>query len=384
MSFWVAGAVVVGSVAGGVMQADAAGKAQQAGQDAAGRNLALSESDKARSLALASPYVASGQSALYAMRSMTGLDPVETIDPFDMKSLDDGMGYDWDEGSGGTSGSGGSGMGDADGMMRFRVGDDVKKAPRLHDNISDSDNDNWNNFLTSGGFQKFNEEMGGSTSEEDINAWIDDNWDDPTVGRGAKEKHKKFFETSLASGIGKFDEWAEFNRKQTPEEMEASKSYDGGDYQWETDPGYAFRLAEGNKALEKKQQAGGSAYSGASMKGSIAYNQNFASNEYGNIFNRLSSIAGMGIQGVGLATNQGAQAASYGANTDYGNAGMAGAVAKGNAYSDAAAGIGSAVAGGMGQQKPMQETGFGGTTGSSATNVDYGNDWTNKYARENL
>lgn len=74
---------------------------------------------------------------------------------------------------------------------------------------------------------------------------------------------------------------------------------------WQTDPGYQFRLSEGTKALERSAAAKGMSLSGAQQKALAGYNQNFASNEYGNVYNRyntdqntqynrLASMAGIG------------------------------------------------------------------------------------------
>lgn len=124
------------------------------------------------------------------------------------------------------------------------------------------------------------------------------------------------------------------------------------------DPGYDFRLQEGQKALERSAAARGGLQSGGMMKALSQYGQNFASNEYGNAynrfnndrsnrFNRLSAIAGVGQ----TATNQVGQAGQNYANqagsnmTSAANAQgasrMAGAQAWGNAISGVAnAGMG--------------------------------------------
>lgn len=78
-----------------------------------------------------------------------------------------------------------------------------------------------------------------------------------------------------------------------------------GDFQ--VDPGYQFRMSEGQKALERSAAAKGMSLSGAQLKALTGYNQNFASNEYSNaynrynndqtnLFNRLSAVAGTGQQ----------------------------------------------------------------------------------------
>lgn len=85
--------------------------------------------------------------------------------------------------------------------------------------------------------------------------------------------------------------------------------------QFQQDPGYAFRMSEGMKALERGAAARGGLLSGATMKGLQRYGQDLASQEYQNAFNRygiererrlnpLQSLAGVGqtsAQQVGAA-----------------------------------------------------------------------------------
>ena len=74
---------------------------------------------------------------------------------------------------------------------------------------------------------------------------------------------------------------------------------------WQADPGYAFRLAEGQKALERSGSARGMTLSGAQQKALMGYGQGMASQEYGNaynryttdqtnLYNRLAGVAGTG------------------------------------------------------------------------------------------
>jgi hypothetical protein len=81
------------------------------------------------------------------------------------------------------------------------------------------------------------------------------------------------------------------------------RNFSAADFQ--TDPGYAFRLSEGAKAVNNSAAARGGLLSGAAAKALTQYNQNFASNEYQNAFNRfntnqtnqynrLASLAGVG------------------------------------------------------------------------------------------
>ena len=55
---------------------------------------------------------------------------------------------------------------------------------------------------------------------------------------------------------------------------------------FEQDPGYAFRVKEGMKALNNSMAARGLGMSGANVKGAINYGQEAGSQEYQNAFNR--------------------------------------------------------------------------------------------------
>ncbi len=130
------------------------------------------------------------------------------------------------------------------------------------------------------------------------------------------------------------------------------------------DPGYDFRMAEGQKALERSAAARGGLQSGGTMKALSRYGQDYASGEYQNAYNRfnqdrdrrfsrLSSISGqgqaaaagqanasgnyasqMGQAGQNYATNVGNN--TMGAANAAGAAGIAGANAWGSALSGAA------------------------------------------------
>jgi hypothetical protein len=54
------------------------------------------------------------------------------------------------------------------------------------------------------------------------------------------------------------------------------------------DPGYQFRAAEGQKALQQSQAAKGILRTGGSLKDLLGWGQNFASQEYGNVFDRYA------------------------------------------------------------------------------------------------
>jgi hypothetical protein len=110
------------------------------------------------------------------------------------------------------------------------------------------------------------------------------------------------------------------------------------------DPGYAFRLSEGQKALDRQAAARGGLISGGALKAAQRYGQEMGSQEYGNAYNRaltnynaavaregtgynrLASLAGVGQTATG---NLSAMGQSYG-NT-MGNIAMTGGANQANA-----------------------------------------------------
>lgn len=117
---------------------------------------------------------------------------------------------------------------------------------------------------------------------------------------------------------------------------------DGGDLgrrftlaDYTADPGYAFRLEEGQKALDRAAAASGNAYSGAALKALARFNSGLASQEYGDAynrftndqdkrFNRLASVAGIGQTALGATQNAGTNAYGNIASLGAANAGAVG------------------------------------------------------------
>jgi hypothetical protein len=112
----------------------------------------------------------------------------------------------------------------------------------------------------------------------------------------------------------------------------------------QTDPGYAFRMAEANKAMERSAAAKGGLQSGGFMKSLARYNQDAASQEFGNAYNRfnqdrdrrfgrLSQLAGMGQSASNNLSNNamGYQTAVGNNLMGFGNAAAGAAVASANA-----------------------------------------------------
>jgi hypothetical protein len=132
--------------------------------------------------------------------------------------------------------------------------------------------------------------------------------------------------------------------------------FGAGDYQ--ADPGYAFRLSEGQKALDRQAAARGGLISGGALKAAQRYGQEMGSQEFGNAFNRALTSYNTGVasenqlynrqaalSGIGqTATNLVGQAGqNYG--TSVGNALMNQGANAGNARMAAASAYGSALSG---------------------------------------
>ena len=110
-----------------------------------------------------------------------------------------------------------------------------------------------------------------------------------------------------------------------------------------TDPGYQFRVQQGNNALTAALASRGMLNSGAALKEAMRMNQGYASDEFQNAYNRLAGLAGTGQ----TATQQTAQ---YGQNyaQQYGqNVGQA-ANARASAYAAKSQAQGNALSDVMG------------------------------------
>jgi hypothetical protein len=90
---------------------------------------------------------------------------------------------------------------------------------------------------------------------------------------------------------------------------------------FEKDPGYEFRQAEGEKGINRSLAARGGFNSGAALKALDRYNQDYASNEFSNAYNRdaankartfsfLSGSAGQGLQAAGTISGANTNAAN--------------------------------------------------------------------------
>ena len=67
----------------------------------------------------------------------------------------------------------------------------------------------------------------------------------------------------------------------------------------QNDPGYQFRLKQGEESINRAQSARGSLYSGSALKAAQEYGQGLADQTYNDAFNRNLSIANQGLSASG-------------------------------------------------------------------------------------
>jgi hypothetical protein len=174
----------------------------------------------------------------------------------------------------------------------------------------------------------------------------------------AAKKAAKAQKNALAAQTKLVEPYVEAGKNALAEYQKMAPYEDFGMKQFESDPGYNFRMAEGMKALERSAAARGLLQSGGTLKGIQQYGQNLASSEYENAFSRYLSqrearmdpyryLTGIGqAAAAGQAANVGstgaalAEIAAQRGNVNAAQAaGAAGAI--GNAFSSLGQGVGS-------------------------------------------
>jgi hypothetical protein len=160
---------------------------------------------------------------------------------------------------------------------------------------------------------------------------------------------------------------------------------------FQADPGYQFRLAEGQKALDRTAASRGKLLSGAQFKASQDYNQGMASNEYGNWWNRYTSGTAAnnatkmqdysnkyssrqgalgnyfnllnGLSGQGLSGQGGVNSANSGLANSAGNYLTSAGQYAGNAYMSGANALASGIGSGINNAMTLGWMGFNPTSG---------------------
>ena len=148
---------------------------------------------------------------------------------------------------------------------------------------------------------------------------------------------------------------------------------------FETEPGYEFRLAEGAKALERSAAARGQSFSGGTLKALTRYSQGVASDEFGRAYNRfqenratrynfLAGLSGTGQTTAAQLGDIGARTASDIARTQIGGITSA-AAARASGYSALGQSIGQGVNSGLNWLLLSRLAQGGGGTGPSPSDV---------------
>lgn len=161
--------------------------------------------------------------------------------------------------------------------------------------------------------------------------------------------------------------------------------------QFQADPGYAFRLSEGQKAIERSTAARSGLQSGAALKAAARYGQEMGSQEFANAFNRYQAERQaqlnplQSLAGVGQTTSQqlAGQAGQLGQNLS--EATQAAAAARASGYVGGANALTSALGTGLNyyqgqnyldvlRNRPGQVPGYGGGGAYPSMPVDpFGN-----------
>jgi hypothetical protein len=111
---------------------------------------------------------------------------------------------------------------------------------------------------------------------------------------------------------------------------------------FETSPGYQFRMDEGSKALDRSAASRGLLRSGAQQKAITAFGQGIASEEYGNYMDNLLAVSGLGGQAASSGNNTAANLTGNAADNIF-----RGGVARGSAYSAGANALASGISKGV-------------------------------------
>lgn len=134
-----------------------------------------------------------------------------------------------------------------------------------------------------------------------------------------------------------------------PDLVNASKYTNFGMDQFQADPGYAFRLGEGTKALERSAAARGGLLSGGTGKALQRFGQELGSQEYTNAFNRYQTERAarlnplQSLTGMGQTTAQQLGTAGQNMASNVGEAIGSGAAARASGY----VGTANALTGGL-------------------------------------
>lgn len=128
----------------------------------------------------------------------------------------------------------------------------------------------------------------------------------------ARADYQPYVDAGKSASTALMQQMGLYGDSSTPGYGSLSKRFSAADFQ--KDPGYDFRLGEGNKALSRQLAASGKYMTPEAAKALTEYNQNYASDEFNNAYNRytndssniysrLFGLSGQGLQAVGGQAN---------------------------------------------------------------------------------
>jgi len=147
--------------------------------------------------------------------------------------------------------------------------------------------------------------------------------------------------------------------------------FGAGDYQ--ADPGYAFRLAEGQKALDRQAAARGGLISGGALRAAQRYGQEMGSQEYQNAYNRAFTGYGTDVARENQLYNRQAALAGIGQTSTnlVGQAGQNYATGVGNALGSYGTNVGNLMTSAGAAQAAGQVGAANAITGGLGTYLNY-------------
>lgn len=131
-------------------------------------------------------------------------------------------------------------------------------------------------------------------------------------------------------------------------------------------PGYQFRFNEGLRGIDRGAAARGLLHSGAAVKAEQRFGEGLAASEFGDWWNRLSGIAGVGQAATGATSAAGQNSANNITNayTQMGNA-------RASSYANTGSAINSGINNALSAYLYNQGGGFGGGNGGGGTSPWY-------------
>jgi len=168
-----------------------------------------------------------------------------------------------------------------------------------------------------------------------------------SLGRFTSGLEQVAYDDFLSKGANQ----KQFLRNQAPVADYGKYAGDFSMKDFTTDPGYAFRMREGLKSLDRQAAARGGLISGGALKAAQRYGQDLGSQEYQNAFNRYQVNRANQLTPLQSMSGMGQTTAAQLGNAGQTYAGQAGAAygAAGQAQASGYMGAANAISGGLGQ-----------------------------------